>query len=289
MNRSILCCTLVLSVALAACRRSEPEAPPVATPTVSLKHQRVPAGSVMDITYKFVVAADASFDGDFRVFVHFLDADGEYLWGDDHQPAVPTSTWKPGQTIEYTRTIFAPVVPYVGETSVAIGLHGTGNRTDQRLPLAGEHLGQRAYKVARFDLVPQAESLATVFKDGWHQAESQPEALVEWQWTKQEATIAFRNPRKDALCYLDLDSMGSPFESQQVTATVGGQVVDTFTVTPKERTLRKIALPAAQMGPAETVDLRLAVDKTFVPAQMDRGKDQRTLGVRVFHVFVDSR
>jgi hypothetical protein len=280
----------ILAIAMAACRSKEPETPPVATPGVTLKHTRVPAGSVMEITYKFVVADGATIDGDYRVFVHFLGADGDRMWGDDHEPAVPTSTWKPGQTVEYARTVFAPVLPYVGQMTMAIGLYGTGDRAQQRLTLSGEHLGQHAYKVATLDLAPQSENLFTVFKDGWHQAETaEHDAFVEWQWTKQEATLAFRNPGKDALLYLDLDSPGSPFEAQQVKVTLGGQTVDEFAITPKTRVLRAIKLPAGAMGTAETADLHIAVDKTFVPAQAGKGKDERTLGVRVFHAFVDPR
>ena len=40
--------------------------------------------------------------------VHVVDTDEELMWTDDHHPPTPTSQWKPGQTIEYTRTVFVP-------------------------------------------------------------------------------------------------------------------------------------------------------------------------------------
>ena len=43
----------------AACRRNEPEPPPVATPSFSIPQTRVPAGSPVEVTYKFVVAQAA--------------------------------------------------------------------------------------------------------------------------------------------------------------------------------------------------------------------------------------
>ena len=106
----------------AACGGKEEAAPPVATPTVTVNHAQAPAGSPLDITYKFVVADNARFEEDYRVFVHVKDLDGDQLWTDDHFPPVPTSQWKPGQTIEYTRTLFAPVFPYVGEATIELGL-----------------------------------------------------------------------------------------------------------------------------------------------------------------------
>ena len=95
----------------------------------------------------------------------------------------------------------------------------------------------------------------TVFKDGWHPAEvAEQNADVEWQWTKKEATLAFKNPKKDALFYLDVDNPGSVFnEPQQVQVSLGGQVVDEFTLQPKQPELRKIPLKAAQLGADDVV------------------------------------
>src|SRR5207248_1867126 len=101
--------------------------------------------------------------------VHVVDADEQLIFAFDHNPPVPTTQWKPGQTIEYTDTVFIPIYPYVGEASIQLGLHSTQNQ--KRLPLAGEDVGQRAYKVARIQLQPQTENVFTVFKEGWHPAE----------------------------------------------------------------------------------------------------------------------
>src|SRR6478672_316807 len=140
-------CVAVLAVTFVGCRRKEPPAPPVATPSLTLSHDKAPLGSPLDIHYKFVVAPDAHFAEDYRVMVHVVDADDELIFAFDHNPPTPTSQWKPGQTIEYTKTVFIPIFPYVGEASIQVGLHSTVNQ--KRLPLAGEDVGQRAYKVAR--------------------------------------------------------------------------------------------------------------------------------------------
>ncbi|PYQ80454.1 MAG: hypothetical protein DMG01_06530, partial [Acidobacteria bacterium] len=85
--------------AVGACRRKEPSTPPVATPGLTLNHDKAPLGSPVDVTYRFVVANDARFDQDYRVMVHVVDTDEEMIFNFDHNPAVPTSQWKPGQTI----------------------------------------------------------------------------------------------------------------------------------------------------------------------------------------------
>lgn len=281
-----------LAVCLAAgCRQVAPQEPPVATPTVTINHDRAPAASPIEITYKFVVANDAHFAEDYRVFVHVLDTDDERMWDDDHNPPIPTTQWKPGQTIEYTRTIFVPIFPYVGDATIQIGLHST--KDQKRLALVGKDVGQLAYNVARLQLLPQTENLFAVFKDGWQPAEAAADnATIEWEWTKKEATLAFKNPKKDAVFYLEVDSPSPVLHGdQQVQVMLGGQVVDEFTMSPTDRLFRKIKLPAARMGTADMAELHISVDKTFIPAQVSgaNSKDPRELGVRVFHAFVDPR
>lgn len=277
--------------AAGACRRKGPPAPPVATPALTLNHEQAPLGSPIDVTYRFVVAGDAHFDEDYRVMVHVVDTDEELIFNFDHNPPVPTSRWKPGQTIEYTRTEFIPVYPYVGEASIQVGLYSTTNQ--KRLSLAGEDVGQRAYKVARLQLQPQTENVFTVFKEGWHPAEvAEHNATVEWQWTKKDAVLSFKNPKKDCVFYFEVDNPGSVFhEAQHVQVSLGSQIVDEFTLDAGQSRLRKIPLTAAQLGIDDMAELHIAVDKTFVPALLNASasKDPRELGVRVFHAYIDPR
>src|SRR3982751_5206374 len=135
-----------------ACRKKDAPAPPVATPSVTLSHDKAPLGSPIDIHYKFVVSDDAHFAEDYRVMVHVVDADDELIFAFDHNPPVLTTQWRPAQTIEYTKTVFIPIYPYVGEASIQIGLHSTANQ--KRLPLAGQGAGQRAQQGARAQLQP---------------------------------------------------------------------------------------------------------------------------------------
>jgi hypothetical protein len=262
----------------------------MATPSVTLNHEKTPLGSPIDITYKFVVANDAKFTEDLRVMVHVVDADEELIFAFDHNPPIPTTQWQPGQTVEYTKTVFVPIYPYVGEATIQVGLHST--TTQKRVALAGEDAGQHAYKVAKLQLQPQTENVFTVFKEGWHPGEiAEHNATVEWQWTKKDATLSFKNPKKDCVFYLDVDNPGSVFnEPQQVKVSLGNEVVEEFTLQPKQPELRKIHLKAAQLGNGDVAELVISVDKTYVPAVLVAGnKDPRELGVRVFHAYIDPR
>jgi hypothetical protein len=298
MNRTLVSRVLpsflvpVLALAVASCGGgAENAGPPVATPSLTLNHDRVPAGSPLELTYKFVVAPDAKFTEDYRVFVHVVDTDEEQMWNDDHNPPVPTSQWQPGQTVEYTRTIFVPVFPYVGDATIEIGLHSL--KDEHRLVLDADNAGQLSYRVAKLQLLPQTDNVYTVFKDGWNPAENPADdPAVEWQWTKQQATLVFKNPKKDAVFYFDLDSPDAALHgAQQVSVMLGGQAVETLTVEPDDRQLHKIKLPGSLMGTDDLTELQIVVDKTFVPAVVTNGvsKDPRELGVRVFHAFIDPR
>jgi len=240
------------------------------------------------VTYRFQVAPSAKFDKDYRVLVHFLDADDELMWTDDHTPPQPTSTWRPGQTIEYSRTVFVPLYPYIGESTIAIGLYTPGG--NERVPLAGESIGQRAYRAARIRLQPQTDNIFLAFLDGWHGPETATDnQSVEWQWTRKEGVLRFRNPKRNAVFYLHYDGQPAMFDAPQtVTVSLGAEVIDTFQVSSPDEAIRKIAIKSAQFGPDDVVMIRIAVDKTFVPALAKPGSgDSRELGIRVFHAFVE--
>jgi hypothetical protein len=278
----------VLAALAAACGGKTETATPLATPSVTVNHTRIPLGSPIEVTYRFQVAPSARFNKDYRVLVHFLDADEDLMWTDDHTPPEPTSRWKPGQTVEYTRTVFVPLYPYIGEATVAVGLYAPG--TNERVPLAGETVGQRAYRVARVRLQPQTDNIFLAYLDGWHPPENAADnQAVEWQWTRKEGVLRFRNPKRNAVFYLHYDGQPSMFDAPQtVTVSLRDEVIDTFRVGTPDEDIRKVAIKAAQFGPDDVAVIRIAVDKTFVPALVKPGsRDSRELGIRVFHAFVE--
>jgi hypothetical protein len=296
LNSGLLALVLSLSP-LVGCSRAD-TATPVATASFSASKSRVALGGPVDLTYKFDVAPNAKIDGDYRVFVHILDADGKVLWFDDHDPPVPTSQWKPGQAVgPYTRTVFVPVVPYLGEATVRVGLY-QGDGDGARLPLTGldpadRNSRSREYKVGTLQLVPSSENVLMISRSGWNQDEYDPKNPTNsWRWTQKLATLSFRNPRKDVTLFLDYDARADLFGAQPQTVTVsaGDQVVATFAANSTAQALQRIPITAAQLGTGDMVDVKIELDKTFVPATLPNGgNDHRELGIRVYHVFVEPK
>src|SRR3954471_7729115 len=85
-----------LALLAVACGGSKDNAPESGAITVQVARPRVALGSPVDLTYRFTLAPDAPSLGARKVFVHFLDADDEQMWPDDHDPPNPTTSWKPG-------------------------------------------------------------------------------------------------------------------------------------------------------------------------------------------------
>jgi hypothetical protein len=290
---SVVACTALAVNALAlspSCSRKAANEPPVATPSLTLSKDKVPIGSPVKLTYKFVVSSDpdavkAVNAANHWVFVHILDPTGEQLWTDDHLPPTPTSAWKPGQTIEYTRTVFVPNYPYIGEAAVRLGIYNQA--TGNRLTLNAKEVSRREYLVTKFQLQPQSENIFLIYKDGWHPTEvATDNAASEWQWTKKTATISFKNPKRDSTFYLEYDARTDLFNPpQQVTIKIGDQTITTFAADSRDRKLVTFPLTAAQLGQGDMTELVLDVDKTFGPG----GTDERQLGIRVFHAFVEPR
>ena len=281
---------LLLAAVAADCSRGDGAAA-VATPSLTLSRPAAAIGGPAEMNYRFTVAEDApAFTEDYWVFVHFLDTDSELMWTDDHEPPTPTRQWKPGAAIEYARTMFVPKFPYVGETRIEIGLFSP--TTGIRLPLAGDTRGQRSYQVATFDMQLQTDNLFVVFTDGWHATEVAAEGSgLEWQWSKQDATLSFRNPKRDVRLYLQLDQpVGGAFaEAQRVEMRIGSAVVDSFALATGRTELRRVQIPSSQLGTGETVELTISVYKTFVPSSVPalKSSDPRELGIRVFRAYVE--
>jgi len=271
---------------VAGCRRNQSPEPPVATASLTLSRDRVPIGSAVTLTYKFEVAPNASFDKDYTVFVHVLDPEGEQMWDDDHMPPIPTTQWKPGQTVQYSRTVFVPNYPYIGEARVRVGLYDQAS--GKRLTLnAPQDLTRNEYLVTTFQLLPSSENIFLMTKAGWHPAEVDAKNPAnEWQWTKKTATLEFRNPKKDATFYLDFDARPDLFNPpQHVTIRIGDQVITEFAADSKGRTTKIFPISAAQFGTSDLVDLVFDVDKTFAPG----AGDPRELGIRVYHTYLGTK
>ena len=277
---TLLCALLTV----AACSRDEPPPPPVATATLSLNKDKAAIGSPLAMTYKFDVAQSAAFDGDYAVFVHVIGPDGETIWQDDHSPSIPTSQWKPGQTVEYTRMVFVPNYPYIGDATIRLGLYNPA--TGRRLSLSGTDAGRQEYVVGKLNLLPQGENIYLIYKDGWHSAEvDSHNPLIEWQWTKKTATFAFKNPKRDATFYLKYDARTDLFNPpQQVTLKVAGAPLATFSADAKDALLKTFPISGPQFGSGDMSDITIEIDRTF-----NAPGDPRELGIRIYQAFVEPK
>lgn len=277
----------MLALALTGCSGTQETEPAVATPTLTFSKERVPIGSAVTLTYKFVVEPAATFDRDYTVFVHVLDQEGEQMWTDDHPPAVPTSKWKPGETIEYKRTIFVPAYPYVGPANVRLGLYDAAS--GKRLVLKAQEASRREYVVAKVEIAPSGENIFVqwVGRDGWYPAENDAKhPQNEWQWSKKASAWSIKNPKKDVTLYIEYDARPDLFPApQQVTLKIGDQPVGQFSADAKTPRILTFPISAAQLGSADLVEVAVDVDQTFKPG----GTDPRELGIRVFHVYVEPR
>jgi hypothetical protein len=280
---------LVAALLPPACSRRKPvEVNPI-IPSLTVNRERAPLGSAIEITYTWTVEPAAKPLGqDYRAFVQFRDTHGVILFQDDHMPVPPPTQWEPGKTYTYKRTKFIPIYPYVGEVEVRMGLYPHPGR-GERPALKGDDAGLREYRVAKMELLPQTENIFLVYKDGWHNPETHPEdPSVERTWTKKEALVSFKNPKKDVVVYLEADTCVTCYKQTPVLSLTVGKAAVTLPVERPEVFLKKIRVKADDLGTDEWVDLRLAMNQSFVPKLMTppMNDDDRELGLLVYHLYV---
>ena len=282
--RLALACVLVFSVACGS--QSTDTASPRASVAVSPAQASAEAGAPIDLEYRLSKVADAApLTGNIWVFVHMLDESGTLLWTDDH-PAPAPASWAT-DPVSYRRTMFVPRIPYTGRVRVEAGLFSKDDGA--RVALAGVDRGGHSYDVAAFDMTPASNAVFVSFGDGWHGAERDAgEAGREWRWSKGDAHLSFRNPRRDAAVWFELDQPVTAVGAQAVELRVESTLLASIKVVPGARRIERVALPGARLGTAPVVDLDLHVQPTFVPASTAgvANQDTRELGVRVFNVHV---
>ena len=276
------------AAAAAGCGRRQTAEVNDIVPKFEVNRSRAPLGSAIEVTYSWQVEPSAKkLSQDHRAFVHFVDSHGVMLFEDDHTPVPPVTAWEPGKTYSYTRTKFIPVYPYVGDVDVRVGLTPVGK--GERVMLKGEDAGLREFKVAKIELLPQTENIFLVYKEGWHSPESSPQnPSLERTWTKKDAVVSFKNPKKDVIVYLEADTNAKAFDAPPVlTLAVNNKTGLTVPIANSEVFTRKVRLKAADLGQEEWVDLRLSMNQSFVPKLKGiNTNDDRELGLLVYHLYV---
>jgi hypothetical protein len=270
-------------------RRQTAEVNPI-EPSFTINRTRAPLGSAVEITYTWKTDPQAKkLTQDYRAFVHFLDSHSVMLFDDDHVPEPAPTTWEPGKTYTYTRTKFIPIYPYVGPVEVRMGLVPESGK-GARVALKGTDAtkGMLEYKVATVELLPQTENIFLVYKEGWHGPEVSPQnPSLERTWTKKDALVSFKNPKRDVIVYLEADTNAKAFTQPPVlTVSVGSGAGFQVPIESSEVFLKKIRFKADQLGQDEWVDLRLSMNQSFVPKSIGLNQDERELGLLVYHLYV---
>lgn len=281
---------LLLLAGVSCGARSEP----VAAIDLELERSAAPQGAFVAAELSLtLLPAFASLDRDYRVFVHFLDPDGQLLWADDHDPPVPSSDWRRGQTLSYSRRLAIPDDAYVGEATIAVGLYHPP--LGERLPLAGEHLGQLSYRGGRLTIEAAAARNLLTYEYGWYDQEFEQSdgRGARWRWTAEIAGLAFPNPYSDAVLQLLLDGRPdlAPGGRQAVDVLAGGEPLDRIVLESRDRQFVDVMLPAARLGGGRTARIEIRIQPTFVPSEATGSAsiDDRRLGVRVHHAFINVR
>jgi hypothetical protein len=278
--------TAATALVLPACGPRRPKDVNAIVPQISVNRPKVPLKSAIEVTYTWVCEPTMKkVADDYRAFVHFVDKDGVLLFTDDHLPSPAVSTWEPGKTYSYTRTIFIPNYSYVGNVEVRMGLDPIAGGRKPRLALKADDAGLREYRVLKLEFLPEPQNIYLVEKEGWHDPESNRDNPgLERAWTKKEAVLSFKNPKKDVIFYLEADTNYKAFkEPPALTISVNGTTGLILPIADSEIFLKRVRFKAADLGAGEWVDLRLTMSEAFNPKALKFNEDARDLGIMVYH------
>ena len=173
-----------------------------------LNHERAPLGSPVEITYKFVVAPDA----------HVRR--GLPRHGALRRPGRGADVDRRSPSAGADHAVEAGPDGRVHADDVRADLSRTSARRPSSRPVLAEDAEARCRspattRAARVQGRARCSCCRRPRTCSWSSrtAGTPPKrrrnnSAVEWQWTKKTATLSFRNPKKDATFYLDVDSPG---------------------------------------------------------------------------------
>jgi hypothetical protein len=281
--RAIFSALIIASVAVSACSKAKA----TIIPKVNVNKRSAEMGTPLEITYSFSTKQDYSaLHKDMTVFVHFIDPRKIRRFQDDHEPPKATSQWRANGNYNYTRTVFVPRNIPAGEYTIVAGIYTPSS--GERVPLEAKKFGNRSYEVGKVLIEIPPQEAVIQYTQGWYDPESEPNDVGNyWRWTKKEAVLKVKNPNSDALLYLKLDGVPERFQDhQKVTLFVGDHPVDTISIDSNQPVLKKYNLSKDMLGTNKMVDVKLVVDKTFVPSSETGSKDMRELGIRVYQLYL---
>jgi hypothetical protein len=145
------------------------------------------------------------------------------LFADDHQPELSFSRWGPGQTYLYRRTVFVPVVAYVGNVEVRMGLypHPSGGAQPT---LKNKHRGLREYKINTLELLPQTRTSPSSTGTAGTNPREPGESGYRATWTRRKRSPPSRTPEERDR-YIEGDTCVACFaKTPELTLRIGNNV-----------------------------------------------------------------
>ncbi len=219
-----------------------------------------------------------------KVKSKFVTRSGEIIAEDDHFPPVSASTWKPGQTIQYSRYVFFPKLSKREKVSVFLGLEDEKKQRAVRLP--GLHWKNDLNWAG--NVVVKASKTATnvqkglLYYYGWYPYETGGQETKEYnfrRWMGGEGLVYIKNTHEDSILYIKAWAPRDVYpEPPEIQFVLNGITLEKFKLA-SETISKKYSIPAEWLGDDFRVLFKIIVDQTFIPKEVGFGKDNRKLGL----------
>ena len=200
--------------------------------------------------------------------VHFVDSDEELMWTDDHRPPVPTTQWKRGTD---GRVHADGVRAGVSRTSGMPQSSSVSTRARTRGRLAA---GRAGFGAARLQGGIAAAARADRERVPHLQGRVAPDRGRRRRTPSSSGSGPRRRRRSSSgtrsatACSTFTPTTRAAFSTSRRTSTslLNGQPVDRFTLAPKQEHIQRTTLTARSWARRDMAELRIQVDKTYVPA-----------------------
>ena len=241
---------------------------------------------ITDVQYRWKTKKNfAGIKQNCRIFVHFWHRNNLILY-DNHIPEIPIPQWKPDKEYVYSRRVYIPSFidasdpEFKGEETIRLSI---GFAFPSGSP--GKPMRKVFERKIKFMTAPP-DTPEIIYENGWYDFEIDPEDFLKrWRWTGKEARCFIDNPHRDALLVIRGGSSSKAAGGQKVIFRLNDKLLDEFI--PMTRNFEKsYNIKKSMLGKGAKFYLVIAVDKTFIPAQVIPGsKDERELGIKISFIY----
>jgi hypothetical protein len=258
-------------------------------PSISIDTDKLTGNSLIKLKYRWKTGKDFVQPLEALLAkIHFVDAQGEIYFQDDHTISPSPSHWKPDEEYSYERNLYIPLIPRIIQLNVLMGLYDP--LKPAKYFLDGTAFSRDKYLVGKISVSPpqKADDLPGArieYAEGWYGIERDAALKSSWRWMGERSVCTLKNPGREAQLFIKgWVPTASLSKASNIKITLGGRELCQYKSIENEfETI--FAIGTDEFKDNATLPLVIETDASYVPSETGKSTDNRRLGIMIKNLY----